>query len=170
MCVCMYILASYIHTYVRPLSEETVWQSFVQYGSRSVSQSIIRVSPVLCVHPSIHPCTSSHSLLPIYTYTPPSSPIHTPHPLYTSPSHPLPIHPPFIPHTPLFLLPNLTTSPSPALLFHSSVSRFTPSLYDLASSLPSTSSPGQCPDRRRCRFRFSHRQSGLKVQPGWGQR
>lgn len=69
-----------------------------------------------------------------------------------------------------FRLPILTISPSPARLFHSSVSRLTLSRYVLASSLPSTSSCGQCPERRRCRLRFSQRQSGLKVQPGWGQR
>ena len=70
-------------------------------------------------------------------------------------------------HVPLPLrLPIFTPSPSPARLFHSSVSRFTFSRYVFASSLPSASSVGQWPERRRCRFRFSHRQSGLKVHPG----
>ena len=67
-----------------------------------------------------------------------------------------------------FLLPAFPRPPSSFRLCQSSISRRTPSRYDLYSSLVSTSSSGQWPERRRCRFRFSQRQSGLKVQLGCG--
>ena len=131
-----------------------------------VAQSIKGISRP--IHPSFH-----HSIIPApsisqrtrsliqETRNPPNStiPITSSSYIYTH-----------TPHIPRFLLPNLIRSPSPARLFHSSVSRRTPSRYILASSLPSTRSPGQCPERRRCLFKFSQRQSGLKVQPGWGHR
>jgi hypothetical protein len=69
-----------------------------------------------------------------------------------------------------FLRPALPTALSPLRRCQSSISCLTPSLYCVYSSLPSSSSSEQCPERRRWRLRFSQRQSGLKVQPAWGQR
>ena len=128
---------------------------------QSVNPSVIRVSPVQSA-PRIRPLRRSKRERKRLTRPrlPLLPPVFSDHHI----NHPRAHDPP------RFLLPSFTSSPSPARLFHSSVSRRTPSRYAFASGLPSTSSSAQWPERRRCRLRFSQRQSGLKVQPGWGQR
>lgn len=73
-------------------------------------------------------------------------------------------------HALAFLRPPITPGLPSLRLCHSSVSSLTFSLYATFSALPSTRSSGQWLLRRRCRFRFSQRQSGLNVQPSCGQR
>ena len=110
----MYILAFYIHTYIHTYIRTAVVRkkpcSKHAFGVE-IDQSVSHKGISRPLHPSIQSCTSSHIYTSLFAYT--HSPL-----LYTPPP----------PYTPLFLLPNLTTSPSPARLFHSSVSRFTPSL------------------------------------------